>query len=182
MHTVHYIADCVWPTKIHFLQMGFWTPQQSIWTNYVCAGKLMAPFQNDFLHFTSFVFLVHIVCVMIKLRWALFVTYTIIQSITSSKMCALHLTHPSTHTRSSGQLTLRRSGSSWGFGALLKGLTSVVDNSCRRRDSNPQPWVTSPTLYPLGHEHDCPAGQERGKTWERERAKEDRKSVMNKVG
>ncbi len=45
-------------------------------------------------------------------------------------------------------------GSSWGFGALLKGLTSVVDNSCRSRDSNPQPRVTSPTLYLLGH--DCP--------------------------
>ncbi len=40
-------------------------------------------------------------------------------------------------------------GSSWGFGALLKGLTSVVDNSCRSRDSNPQPRVTSQTLYPL---------------------------------
>ncbi len=23
--------------------------------------------------------------------------------------------------------------------------------SCRSRDSNPQPWVSSPTLYPLGH-------------------------------
>ncbi len=34
----------------------------------------------------------------IKLRWALFVTYTIIQSITSSEMCSLHLTHPSVHT------------------------------------------------------------------------------------
>ncbi len=44
---------------------------------------------------------------------------------------------------------MRRSGSSWGFGALLKGLTSVVDNSCRSRDSNPQPRVTSPALYPL---------------------------------
>ncbi len=33
-----------------------------------------------------------------------------------------------THTWSSGQLTLQRPGSSWGFGALLKGLTSVVDN------------------------------------------------------
>ncbi len=43
-------------------------------------------------------------------------------------------------------------GSSWGFGALLKGLTSVVDNICRSRDSNPQPRVTSPTLYPLGHD------------------------------
>ncbi len=27
-----------------------------------------------------------------------FVTYTIIQSITSSEMCSLHLTHPSAHT------------------------------------------------------------------------------------
>ncbi len=39
---------------------------------------------------------------------------------------------------------------SWGFGALLKGLTSVVDNSCQSRDSKPQPQVTSPTLYPVG--------------------------------
>ncbi len=44
---------------------------------------------------------------------------------------------------SSGQLTLRRPGSSRGFGALLKGLTSVVDTSCQSRDSNPQPRVTS---------------------------------------
>ncbi len=43
---------------------------------------------------------------------------------------------------SSGQPTLRRPGSSWGFGALLKGLTSVVDTSCQSRDSNPQPRVT----------------------------------------
>ncbi len=43
----------------------------------------------------------------------------------------------------------KRPESSWGFGALLKGLTSVVDNSCRSRDSNPQPRVKSPTLYPL---------------------------------
>ncbi len=54
-------------------------------------------------------------------------------------MCSLHLTHPSGVC----PLTARRSGSSWGFGALLKGLTSVVDTSCQRRDSNPQPWVTS---------------------------------------
>ncbi len=48
-----------------------------------------------------------------------------------------------THTWSSGQPTVRRPGSSWGFGALLKGLTSVVDTSCQSWDSNPQPWVTS---------------------------------------
>ncbi len=66
-------------------------------------------------------------------------------------MCSLHLTHPSAYIWSSGLPTLRCPGSSRGFGALLKGLTSVVDNSCRSRDSNPQPRVTSPTLYPLGH-------------------------------
>ncbi len=32
--------------------------------------------------------------------------------------------------------------------------TPPTDNSCRTRDSNPQPQVTSQTLYPLGH--DCP--------------------------
>ncbi len=58
-----------------------------------------------------------------------------------------------THTWSSGQPTMRRPGSSWGFDALLKGLTSVEDNSCRSWDSNPQPRVKSPTLYPLGHSY-----------------------------
>ncbi len=33
-----------------------------------------------------------------KKKIFVFVTYTIIQSITSSEMCALHLTHPSAHT------------------------------------------------------------------------------------
>ncbi len=42
-----------------------------------------------------------------------------------------------THTWSSGQLTLWRPGSSWGFGALVKGLSSVVDTSCQSWDSNP---------------------------------------------
>ncbi len=53
---------------------------------------------------------------------------------------------------SSGQPTFRRPGSSWGFGALLKGLTSVLDTSCRSRDSNPQPRVSksqfSANLWP----------------------------------
>ncbi len=66
-------------------------------------------------------------------------------------MCFLHLTHSSAHTLG---VTLRRPGSIWGFGALLKVLTSVVDNSCWSRDSNPKPRVTCPTLYPVGH--DCP--------------------------
>ncbi len=86
---------------------------------------------------------------IIKLKLALFVTYTIIQSITSSEMCSLHLTHPSAHTTGGVEETLRHSGRSWGFSALLKGLTSVVDNSCWSRDSSPQSQVISPTLYPL---------------------------------
>ncbi len=52
-------------------------------------------------------------------------------------------------------------GEQFGFGALLKGLTSVVDTSCRSRDSNPQPWVTlgfKSNSSPLGHDclfHNC---------------------------
>ncbi len=58
-----------------------------------------------------------------------------------SEMCSLHLTHPSgavgsRHCRARGAV-------GWGFGALLKGLTSVEDTSCQSWDSNPQPWVTS---------------------------------------
>ncbi len=30
--------------------------------------------------------------------------------------------------------------------------TPSTNNSCRTRDSNPQPRLTSPTLYPLGHD------------------------------
>ncbi len=71
-------------------------------------------------------------------------------------------THTHTHTHTLGAVdshTHTHTWSSWGFGALLKGLTSVMDNSCRSRDSNPQPRVTSPTLYPLGH--DCPQSHSR---------------------
>ncbi len=59
-----------------------------------------------------------LVClIQIKLGWALFVTYTIIQSIMRSEMCSLHLTHPSVHTWSSGQPTVQRPGSSRGLPA-----------------------------------------------------------------
>ncbi len=64
--------------------------------------------------------------IMIKLRWASFVTYTIIQSITSSEMCSLHLTHPSAHTLGAvGSRHCVAREAVGGFGALLKGLTSV---------------------------------------------------------
>ncbi len=78
--------------------------------------------------------------IQIKLGWALFVTYTIIQSIMRSEMCSLHLTHPSAHTWSSGQPTVQRPGSSHGlpFGAGI------------RTHNFGLPRVSSPTLYPLG--------------------------------
>ncbi len=90
----------------------------------------------------------------IKLRWALFVTYTIIQSIMRSEMCSLHLTHPS------GAAGSRHCGA-WG----------AVGGSVPCSRVSPQSWtiparagirthnlglprVSSKTLYPLGH--DCP--------------------------
>ncbi len=57
--------------------------------------NLAEPFSHPYLHYISH----HtIFFIQIKLRWALFVTYTIIQSIMRSEMCSLHLTHPSAHT------------------------------------------------------------------------------------
>ncbi len=79
--------------------------------------------------------------IQIKLGWALFVTYTIIQSIMRSEMCSLHLTHPSVHTWSSGQPTVQRPGSSRGLPA----------GAGIRTHNHGLPRVSSPTLYPLGH-------------------------------
>ncbi len=78
--------------------------------------------------------------IQIKLGWALFVTYTIIQSIMRSEMCSLHLTHPSVHTWSSGQPTVQRLGSSRGL---------PVGAGIRTHNLG-LPRVSSPTLYPLG--------------------------------
>ncbi len=79
--------------------------------------------------------------------WALFVTYTIIQSIMRSEMCSLHLTHPSVHTWSSGQPTVQRPGSSRGL---------PVGAGIRTHNLG-LPRVSSPTLYPLGQRlpNDC---------------------------
>ncbi len=81
----------------------------------------------------------------IKLGWALFVTYTIIQSIMRSEMCSLHLTHPSVHTWSSGQPTVQRPGSSRGL---------PVGAGIRTHNLG-LPRVSSPTLYPLGQRLPC---------------------------
>ncbi len=75
----------------------------------------------------------------IKLGWALFVTYTIIQSIMRSEMCSLHLTHPSVHTWSSGQPTVQHPGSSRGL---------PVGAGIRTHNLG-LPRVSSRTLYPL---------------------------------
>ncbi len=57
-------------------------------------------------------------------------------------MCSLHLTHPSVHTWSSGQLTVQRPGSSHGF---------PVGAGIRTHNLG-LPRVSSPTLYPLGQQ------------------------------
>ncbi len=55
-------------------------------------------------------------------------------------MCSLQLTHPSAHTP--GAVGSQRCGARGADGG-------VIDNSCRSRDSNPQPRVTNQMLYPL---------------------------------
>ncbi len=89
--------------------------------------------------------------IQIKLRWALFVTYTIIQSIMGSEMCSLHLTHPSAHTWSSGQPTVRRLGSSRG----------LMDRALwLETRGNPRLWVRIPAL--AGSVHDWGETLEQG--------------------
>ncbi len=61
-----------------------------------------------------------------KKKIFLFVTYTIIQSITCIEMCSLHLTHPSAHTH----LGSRRSGAQGAVGGSVP---------CSR--VSPQPWT-----------------------------------------
>ncbi len=88
--------------------------------------------------------------IMIKFRWALFVTYTIIQSITSSEICSLHLTHPSAHTL--GAVGSRHCGARGAVGSSVP-CSRVSPQSwtipAGAEIRNPQPRVTSPTLYPL---------------------------------
>ncbi len=73
------------------------------------------------------------------LRLALFVTYTIIQSITSSEMCSLHLTHPSALGTVGGLVPCSR----------VSPQSRTIPAGAEIRTH-----ITSRTLYPLGH--DCP--------------------------
>ncbi len=119
---------------------------------------MCSPIQNALLYYSPYIHsithtnitLLHrwidkllIIIIIIKLRWALFVTYTIIQSITSSEMCSLHLTHPSAHTL--GAVVSRHSGA-----------RGAIEGSVPCSRVSPQSWtipagaeirVTSPTLY-----------------------------------
>ncbi len=61
-------------------------------------------------------------------------------SVSTLRMCSLHLTHPSVHTWSSGQPTVKRPGSSRGL---------PVGAGIRTHNLG-LPRVSSPTLYPLG--------------------------------
>ncbi len=76
--------------------------------------------------------------------------------------CALHLTHPSAHTHThSSEHTPREVGEQLGVRCLAQGshLCRGIEGGENARYSlppptNPQPRVTSPMLYPLGH--NCP--------------------------
>ncbi len=65
-------------------------------------------------------------------------------------MCSLHLTHPSAHTP--GAVGSRHSGARGAVGVrcLAQGSHLSRAQFLRSQDSNPQPRITSPTLYPLG--------------------------------
>ncbi len=90
--------------------------------------------------------------------WALFVTYTIIQNIMRSEMCSLHLTHPSAHTP--GAVGSRHCGARGAVGGSVpcprvspQSWTLPARAGIRTHNLG-LPRVSSPTLYPLGH--DCP--------------------------
>ncbi len=65
-----------------------------------------------------------------------FVTYTIIQRITSSEMCSLHLTHPSAHT-------LRAVGS------RRCGTRGAVGGSVHCSRVSPQSWTLEQALQSI---------------------------------
>ncbi len=81
----------------------------NMWARWMYMCAFLDYIKSWKIHIESWIF-------YIKLRWALFVTYTIIQSITSSEMCSLR-----THTWSSGQSTLRRPGEQLGVRCLAQG-------------------------------------------------------------
>ncbi len=92
--------------------------------------------------------------IQINLRWALFVTYTIIQSIMRSEMCSLHLTHPSGAVGSRHSSTRGAVGGSVPCSRVSPQSWTLPARAGIRTNNLGLPRVSSPTLYPLGH--DCP--------------------------
>ncbi len=101
--------------------------------------------------------------------WPIMVSHTwnLCSAFNPSKCTHRAVSSEHTHTQSSGQPMLRRPGSSWGFGVLLKGLSRGIEggervlyihsptyNSCQTETRTRNLRVTSPTLYPLSHT--CP--------------------------
>ncbi len=88
----------------------------------------------------------------------LFVTYTIIQSITSSEICALHLTNPSAHAP--GAVGSRRCGTRGAVGgsvpcSRISPQSWTIPAGAEIQTHNQvQPRVISQMLYRLGP--DCP--------------------------
>ncbi len=89
-----------------------------------------------------------------KLRWALFVTYTIIQSIMRSEMCSLHLTHPSGAVGSRHFSARGAVGGSVPCSRVSPQSWTLPARAGIRTHNLGLPLVSSPTLYLLGH--DCP--------------------------
>ncbi len=68
-------------------------------------------------------------------------------------MCSLHLTHPSTHTL--GAVGSRHCGAGEQLGVRCLAQGSHLSHwQFLQEPRDPRPRITSPTLYPLGH--DCP--------------------------
>ncbi len=94
-------------------------------------------------------------------RLSLFVTYTIIQSITSSEMCSLHLTHPSAHP--AGAVSSRCCGARGAVGVRCLAQESHLSRGLFLLEPRFKPTTsgyksnalsTRPRLYRLGHDYE----------------------------
>ncbi len=124
-----YVLDALYNALYNWMHISCWMLEREALQSHILQFKMSASVKKKVQAY------VQLYKIQIKLRWALFVTYTIIQSIMRSEMCSLHLTHPSGAV---GSQHCSARGAVGGCLALLKGLTSVVDTSCQSRDSNPQ--------------------------------------------
>ncbi len=105
-----------------------------------------------------------------KKKNCLFVTYTVIQSITSSEMCSLHLTHPrahtpgavGTHTHTPGVVDTHTHTHTWSSGHTHTHTPGAVDTH-----THLEQWTHTHTPGAVGSQrcgvrgrplgHDCPS-------------------------